>query len=148
MTRPCRIALSGLAAGLALTACSSGPTSLSAQVQSWSSSTGFLSGLQQLRSDLRGLSTLPADNAGERRTVCDVLVTDALNDNEQLPSPDSTLTSLLSRAYTKAATAGRDCYRSAASLPATQADAQEATSLLVAAEARYDGITSELPGSS
>jgi hypothetical protein len=75
--------------------------------------------------------------------VCDVLITDALAANEQLPTPDAALTALLARAYATAATSGRACFSGAG--PATaDGDAQSALRLLVQAEARYDAVTSAL----
>lgn len=142
------MALSGLAAGLTLAACTSSPADTAHQVQAWATSTGFSAALRQLRGDLSRLSGLAAEGGGTRRTVCDVLVTDALNDNQQLPAPDTTLTSLLSAAYSEAAGAGRDCFTTATGLSAAQAEGAAAGRQLTRAEARYDALTSDLGVSS
>jgi hypothetical protein len=143
MTAVVRAALPLVAAGSVLVACGAGPSSLGAQVQRWADAAGFAGTLRQLRVDLRRVATVSAEGAGERRTVCDVLVTDALSDNEQLPTPDRTLTALLARAYGSAASSGRSCF-SGASLDQAQAAARTATDELVQAEARYDALTSTL----
>jgi hypothetical protein len=138
------MALSGLGAGLLLAACGGTPASLAQQVRSWAASTGFAAGTRELTGDLSRLSDLPSDSPGARRTACDVLVTDALSANQQLPTPDSQLTNLLSQAYTSAATAGRDCFSGGTLLARTGPEAQKASSALIRAEARYDLLTSAL----
>ncbi len=50
---------------------------------------------------------------GRCRTDCDVLVTDALVANQNLPSPDPTLTDLLGTAYSVAGDAGHRCLTTA-----------------------------------
>ena len=83
------------------------------------------------------------------RTACDVLVTDSLADNEQLPTPDSHLTLDLSRAYGSAADAGRACFEGSGAgtqEPSADTERVRAVSELVVAEARYDSVISNLPG--
>jgi len=147
MTAAVRLALPLLAAGSALAACGGGSPSLGQQVQSWGGSTGFSGTLRQLRADLRRVGAVSADDAGQRRTVCDVLVTDALADNEQLPTPDGALTTLLARAYGTAAASGRACF-GGSPLAQAQSDARTALTQLVQAEARYDALASSLGGAS
>jgi hypothetical protein len=136
-----------LAGGSVLVACGGASPPLGQQVQSWGSATGFAGALRQLRTDLRRVAALSTESAGIRRTVCDVLVTDALTDNEQLPTPDRALTALLARAYGSAAASGRACFEGT-SLVVAQAGARSATTQLVQAEARYDALTSSLGGAS
>ena len=143
MTAPWRVALLVLPAAVLLAACGSAPSSPAQQVQNWGASTGFTGTLRQLRGDLRRVPTVSGAPGGQRRTVCDVLVTDALAANEQLPTPDGTLTTLLGRAYSTAGSSGRACF-SGASPSMADADAQSALRLLVQAEARYDAVTSSL----
>jgi hypothetical protein len=138
-----RLALVVLATGPGLAACGVGSSSLGQQVQSWGSSTGFSGTLRQLRADLRRVGSVSTDAAGQRRTVCDVLVTDALAANQQLPTPDHALTALLSLAYGSAAASGRACF-SGAPLASAQSGATTASTQLVQAEARYDALTSPL----
>ena len=127
----------------------SGGGSLAAQVSAWARDSGFVAALPRLRADLT--RTEQASSTPGRRTACDVLVTDTLVANEQLPSPDAGLTAALSRAYASAADAGRSCYSGAAGSQAllTRAAGARARARrqLVVAEARYDAVTSSLPGS-
>jgi hypothetical protein len=140
---PARLALVVLPAAVVLCACGSGPSSPSQQVRSWGSATGFTTTLRQLRGDLQRVASLSGAAAGQRRTVCDVLVTDALAANEQLPAPDRALTALLAEAYSTAGSSGHACF-SGASEAAADVDARSALRLLVQAEARYDAVTSSL----
>lgn len=127
----------------------SGPASLAAQVTQWADTAGLSASLPRLRADLARTAT--AAPGAPLRTACDVLVTDSLADNDQLPTPDRTLTDALSRAYARAAVAGRACFEGAAgdhALLASAAGARaQAVRQLVVAEARYDAIVSVLPGS-
>jgi hypothetical protein len=101
---------------LALVACGSpypGAT-VGQQVQSWARSTGWAATIRTLDADaarVRVVST-HADAAG-MRTVCDVLVTDALGANQFLPAPDIELSTILSGAYRAAVAAGEGCLRAA-----------------------------------
>jgi len=81
------------------------------QVQSWvknSPDPKFATAVSTLRGDMRRVDEADGSNAA-LRTDCDVLVVDALSANQNLPTPDSRLTQVLSQAYTSAANAGRDC---------------------------------------
>jgi hypothetical protein len=133
--------------GLVAAACSSDGT-VGQQARAWADSTGWPSTVRQLQGDLRRLSGLGQDTAGVRRTVCDVLVTDALAANQQLPTPDRALTGFLSDAYTSAAAAGRDCFNGSVPVETATARAAGAAADLVRAQARYDSLTSTLPGAS
>lgn len=132
--------------GLA-TACGTSATPLSQQVRAWARNTGWTTTAQQLQGDLRRLAGLSQASGGARRTVCDVLVTDALSANQQLPTPDPTFTALLSAAYSSAADAGRRCYGGPVPVGAG-APGAAAAAALVRAQARYDALTSTLPGAS
>jgi len=138
------VALCG--AGALAAGCSSGDGTLSQQVRSWAGNSGWTSTMATMSGDLGRLSSIQSESPGVRRTVCDVLVTDALNSNQQLPTPDASLTELLSQAYTRAGDAGRDCYAGGARLALAPAEQHQAQRLLVEAEARYDSITSSLGG--
>lgn len=137
--------------GGALAGCGSGPSgqSLGQQVTSWAQTTDFVSTLSTLRGDLADEAQYVTSTADKARTVCDVLVTDTLNANQQLPTPDPTLTGLLGKAYNAAAAAGHDCYSGAGGDTTLQADAAvqrgDALRYLIQAEARYDALTSALP---
>lgn len=139
-----------LSAGLGA-ACGNGSASVAQQLTSWAQSTDFSSTLSAVRGDLAAEAQYAAAGAPatHARTVCDVLVTDTLHANEQLPTPDSTLTGLLGRAYDAAASAGHDCYDAAGAdspkLAAAATLRTTALGLLIRAEARYDQLTSTLP---
>ena len=138
-----------LASGAGLLGCggASGPRSLASQVTAWGRNAGFGSSLARLRADLTRAAGAPL--GAPLRTACDVLVTDSLSDNDQLPTPDGPLTTDLSRAYASAAGAGRACFDGASGDQAllTEAGAQRARAgtELVVAEARYDQVTTSLP---
>lgn len=140
----------GITSGL-LAACGNGSPSMAQQVTSWAQSTDFTSTLTTVRGDLAAEAQYAALGAPatHARTVCDVLVTDTLHANEQLPTPDATLTGLLGRAYAAAGASGHDCYDAAGAdspqLASAAAQRSSALSLLIEAEARYDQLTSTLP---
>ncbi|MHB8440034.1 MAG: hypothetical protein ACYDD4_12875 [Acidimicrobiales bacterium] len=142
---------SAAVAGALGASCGGPGAPLAGQVSSWALSTGFSAGIAQIRGDLEHSAQLASDTGAALRTVCDVLVTDTLNANQQLPTPDATLTRLLSQAYGEAGTAGHACYAGASGDTAQLARAaQERTAALrslVQAQARYDSLTSSLPAS-
>jgi hypothetical protein len=146
-----------LVAALALVSCGStspfpGRT-LGQQVHSWATTTGLAGSLATLRSDARRVAEVEArhDVAGVR-TDCDVLVNDALGANQNLPSPDATLTRILSAAYTSASAGGRHCLSGAGGnstlLTQSAAELHSAASGYVKAQARLDAIDATGPGSS
>ncbi len=139
---------------LVLAACGSpfpGAT-LGQQVHSWVSSTGLTGSLSTLRGDARRIDTVEArHDAAGLRTDCDVLVNDALSANQNLPSPDDTLTRILSAAYAAASAAGRHCLNGAAGNRAllTRAADELATAEegYVKAQARLDALNATAAGS-
>lgn len=159
-----------LVLALVLCACSSAYSgaTLGQQVQSWANTSPdphFAAAVATLRSDIDQVQQL-AGNPAERRTletVCDVLVTDSLRANQNLPAPDAQLTALLSSAYRNAAAAGQACFcasggspcpagssSSAALLARSSSKATQATRQLISAQARFDelvqGASSASPG--
>jgi len=143
-----RVTMMVMVVGLVAAACSSSDKTVGQQARAWAASTGWAATVRQLQGDLHRLSGLGEDTAGVRRTVCDVLVTDALSANQQLPTPDRALTGFLSDAYTAAADAGRDCFKGSVPVETATARAASAAADLVRAQARYDSLTSTLPGAS
>ena len=140
------MSVAALGAGLTLAGCGGPGGSPAHQARAWAASTGWQATVRQLQGDLDKVASMgPATAAPARRTICDVLVTDALSANQQLPAPDGALTRLLSSAYTGAATAGRHCYAGGADLGAAPGEARGAARTLLEAEARYDELTSSLP---
>lgn len=127
-------------------------------MQSWATSSPdpkFAAALSTLRGDIsRTREAESSHDQGALRTACDVLVTDALSANQNLPAPDSNLTNLLSNAYTSAADAGKDClcaaggggcrsgaHASAGLLDRSAAESSAAERGFIAAEARFDYLT-------
>ncbi len=106
------VALSAVVAGGAFAmACSSQYSgTLAQQVNEWSTMTQFPSEASALQDDYQNFNELGAHLApGVLRTYCDVMVTDALNANQNLPTPDTQVTDLLSDAYNLFGESGRNC---------------------------------------
>jgi hypothetical protein len=109
------VAIPGFA--LLLAACGSAysGSTLAQQVTSWAKSTGFSAEVSTVQGDIRLVDSLSAGSqsagsqAADMKTACAVLVQDTLMANQNLPSPDETLTDLLSTAYSEAGVAGKDC---------------------------------------
>ncbi len=136
-----------LVAALSLASCGSpfpGRT-LGQQVHSWATTTGLAASLTTFRGDARRVTTVEArHDAAGLRTDCDVLVNDALSANQNLPSPDDTLTRILSGAYASASAGGRHCLTGAGGdrslLTRSAAELVTAQSGYVKAEARIDAL--------
>jgi hypothetical protein len=128
--------------GFALAACGStfSGTTLSSQVGSWATSTGLSASVKTLQADLHLLGTL-APTAAALRSECTALVYDALNANQNLPSPDPVLTNLLSAAYSAAGSAGHDCASGANGGARSAAQRTTAHRDLIKALARFDAVT-------
>ncbi|MHB8594463.1 MAG: hypothetical protein ACYDB3_09070 [Acidimicrobiales bacterium] len=142
-----------IATGAVVSSCGGayGGATVGQQVASWARESNLSSALGAIRADMSRISTMTdAAHAAAMRTDCDVLVTDTLAANEQLPTPDDLLTTLLSMAYASAASAGHDCFSRAgeagARLARSADERRRATTELIQAEARYDALTSTLPG--
>ncbi len=88
--------------------------------------------------------------AGQLKTLCAVLGDAARQGNDNLPTPDQTLTTALSNAYDTAFDAGEECYKSAddGDAGAARVSAGErarAAVMLSAAVARYVQVTGKVP---
>lgn len=145
------VTLPGL--GFVLSAC--GPTfpgaTVAQQLTGWAHSTGFTAQVTLIQGDLARIDRLtPRRDPGTLRTDCDVLVTDTLAANQNLPTPDQTLTDRLSTAYGAAGLAGHDCFSGAGgSTPfLTRSTSLRVTARrdLIRALARYDAVTTGLAG--
>jgi len=131
--------------GLLGAACGGGQgATLSAQVTSWARSTGYAGAIGTIDQDLRRVDGT-GDSSNALKTYCDVLVTDVLMANQNLPTPDHRLTTLLSSAYSAAGDAGHDCLDaaggSAALLRRSATERAAARRDIIKAEARYDEVT-------
>ncbi|MHB8682452.1 MAG: hypothetical protein ACYDA2_10225 [Acidimicrobiales bacterium] len=144
--------LLGAGGGLVLAACSGATASLERQVAAWAQSTSFSADLSRLRGDLTHVDALQNQAGAAMRTECDVLVTDTLDANQQLPTPDQQLTTLLEDGYSAAGNAGHECFTAAAGdvalLARSASERAAARTDFVKAEARYDAIVSTVPGTS
>ncbi len=132
--------------GLVLAACGStfSGTTLAQQVTSWSTNSGFSASVSTLQGDIRRIDEVQDDPAA-LPTDCNVLVIDALSANQNLPTPDQTLTGLLSTAYSVAGDAGHDCLSGAGDssrlLALSATERTVARQDLVKALARFDSVT-------
>jgi hypothetical protein len=145
------VGLPGLTLVLVGCGSSGAGTTLAQQVTNWATATGFPAAARGIHGDIANLEKAPPRLPVKAlRTYCDVLVTDTLSANQNLPSPDRTLTDLLSTAYTEAATAGRDCFSGAGGdarlLARSSTERTRADRDLIKAQARYDFVTSGLSG--
>jgi hypothetical protein len=145
------VSLPGLGVGLSACGTTSPGTTLSQQVTAWAASTGFSASVTTVRGDVSRVAALRADPPpGVLKTDCDVLVTDSLMANQNLPTPDPLLTDLLSAAYSAAGSAGHDCFDGAGGnsglLARSTTERAKAATDLIKAEARYDAVTTGTAG--
>lgn len=136
----------GLVAGCSTTY--SGST-VAQQVSGWSSQTNFPAEARTVQQDMQRVATVVAQRTASLiRTDCDVLVTDALIANQNLPTPDTDLTDLLASTYASAATAGRDCLQGAGGdvrlLARSASERAMSATGMVKAMARYDALVTGL----
>ncbi len=104
----CTAVVAGGALGMACSSQYNG--TLAQQVNEWSTMTQFPSEATALQNDFRNFNALGAHPApGVLRTYCDVMVTDALNANQNLPAPDDQVTDVLGDAYNLFGESGRNC---------------------------------------
>ncbi len=134
--------------GFLLAACGSSfsGTTLSQQVTSWAKTTSFSAEVSTVQGDIGRIDVVVGrDEAAALKTDCDVLVTDALIANQNLPTPDATLTTLLSNAYSVAGEAGHDCFSGAGGgtrlLARSTTERMTARRDVIKALARFDVVT-------
>jgi hypothetical protein len=122
------------------------PAASAAATATWAKSTGLGSSIQSLRTDLAKSKvelTSPTSTANKRHTICAAMLLDADQANSNLPAPDGTLSSLLSKAYGAVGTAADACYAAAANhakLPAFNEAKSSALSYFAEAEARAQSL--------
>lgn len=83
------------------------------QLQSWASSTQLGQDVGTLQDDGKNVARALRERKGATavRTICAAMANDAQTFNGQLPSPDTTVTQLLARAYGLEYDAAEACYR-------------------------------------
>ena len=100
------------AAALVLASCAGADQEGSAahQMSVWVSGTGFGQDIGTLIADNARVPEDVANGTGAIHAACGTLLNDAEMANTELPSPDPTVTDLLTRAYGLEGTAANDCY--------------------------------------
>jgi hypothetical protein len=94
-------------------ACSSGPTSLSAQMKSWASNATYSADVAQISEDLIGLRNgLSEHEFLQTRTECEGFGVDVETLYGELPTPDQTITDELGASLSSYYTASEDCFYS------------------------------------
>ena len=76
----------------------------------WVSGTSFGSDVGTLVADNARIAKVAPNGTGALHAACSTMINDAEMANSSLPSPDSTVTDLLTQAYGLEGTAGNDCY--------------------------------------
>ncbi len=133
--------------GLVLAACghSFSGTTLSEQVTNWetSSSPTLSASVSDIQGDIRRIDASKSDPPKPLPAECEVLVTDVLTANQNLPTPDQTLTDLLAKAYADGGDAGHDCDSGASVRQLARSATERATTRrdLIKALARVDQVT-------
>ena len=144
MLRPVAVAA---VAAVMLTGCASGDQtgSASGKLREFNSGTGLGASIASLQKTSENAAKALDSGASTNsmHTVCGVLLLTTEQANSNLPSPDPTLTALLSKAYNTMGTAANDCYGAAGS-PAKRASFNNehhlALGLLAEAQARAEAI--------
>jgi len=100
------------ASALALTACA-GPDqegTAAHRMEAWVSGTGLGQSIGTLVADNARIAQVAPNGSGALHGACGTIVSDAAAANSNLPSPDPTVTDLLTQAYGFEGVAGNDCY--------------------------------------
>ena len=104
-----------LAAALALSSCAGADQegSPAHRMSVWVNGTGFGEDIGTLVADNARIAKVAPNGAGALHAACSTMINDAEMANSSLPSPDPTVTDLLTQAYGLEGTAGNDCYNGA-----------------------------------
>ena len=139
-----------LSAALALTACAGADQVGSAahRMSVWVSGTGLGGDIGTLVADNARIAKVAPNGAGALHAACSTMINDAEMANSSLPSPDPTVTDLLTQAYGLEGTTGNECYNGASN-PALLAQAEhdgiKAVALYNEALQRIRAITGKAP---
>ena len=101
-----------LGAALTLTSCAGADQegSPSHRMSVWVNGTNFGADIGTLVSDNARIAKVAPNGTGALHAACSTMINDAEMANSSLPSPDPTVTDLLTQAYGLEGTAGNDCY--------------------------------------
>jgi hypothetical protein len=101
-----------LTAALTLTSCAGADQegSPSHRMSVWVSGTTFGADIGTLVADNARIAKVAPNGTGALHAACSTMINDAEMANSSLPSPDPTVTDLLTQAYGLEGTAGNDCY--------------------------------------
>ncbi len=139
-----------LSAGLGLTACAGADQegSPAHRLSVWVSGTGFGGDIGTLVADNARIAKVAPNGAGALHAACSTMINDAEMANSNLPSPDPTITDLLTEAYGLEGTAGNDCYNGASNpklLTAAERDGIKADALYNEVVQRIRAIDGRVP---
>jgi hypothetical protein len=106
-----------LSAAVGLSACAGADQegSPAHRMSVWVSGTGFGGDIGTLVADNARIAKVAPNGSGALHAACSTMINDAEMANSSLPSPDPTVTDLLTQAYGLEGTAGNDCYDGASS---------------------------------
>ena len=101
-----------LVAALALSSCAGADQqgSPAHRMSVWVNGTAFGEDIGTLVADNARIAKVAPNGAGALHAACSTMINDAEMANSSLPSPDPTVTDLLTQAYGLEGTAGNDCY--------------------------------------
>jgi hypothetical protein len=115
-TTPIVVLLVMLGSAVALTSCAGADQegTTAHRMSVWVNGTSFGADIGTLVSDNARIAKVAPNGAGALHAACSTMINDAEMANSSLPSPDPTVTDLLTQAYGLEGTAGNDCYNSGA----------------------------------
>ncbi|HTU36371.1 MAG TPA: hypothetical protein VMF35_00045 [Acidimicrobiales bacterium] len=139
-----------LSAALGLTACAGADQvgSDSHRMSVWVSGTGLGDEIGTLVADNARIAKVAPNGTGALHAACSTMINDAEMANSSLPSPDPTVTDLLTQAYGLEGTAGNDCYDGASNpalLTRSEREGIKADAFYNEALQRIRAITGKVP---
>lgn len=125
-------------AALALSACAGADQegSVAHRMSVWVNGTNFGGDIGTLVADNARIAKVAPNGAGALHAACSTMINDAEMANSSLPSPDPTVTDLLTQAYGLEGTTGNDCYNGASN-PKLLAESEHDG---IKADALYDEV--------
>jgi hypothetical protein len=118
------------------------------RVSVWVNGTGFGGDIGTLVADNARIAKVAPNGSGALHAACSTMINDAEMANSSLPSPDPTVTDLLTQAYGLEGTAGNDCYNGASDpklLDEAERDGIKADALYNEALQRIRAIDGKVP---